>query len=228
MSIRVLLADDHEMMRAGLRSILEKVKEIQVVAEADDGRVAVRLARELNPDIVLMDITMPNLNGMEATRQIVSERNAPKVIALSIHFERTFVIEMLAAGASGYLLKNSAATELIMAINAVREGDVFLSPKIAGVIVQKCLRERNGPAAASAGAAAVSGQGSFAQLTSREREVLQLLAEGKSNKEMANSLHISVKTVETHRAQLMERLGIFTVAELTKYAIREGLTSLDV
>jgi DNA-binding NarL/FixJ family response regulator len=138
------------------------------------------------------------------------------VIALSIHFERAFVIEMLAAGVSGYLLKNSAGSELRMAINAVRQGDVYLSPKIAGVVVGKTLRQR------------WTTEGHpFTRLTPREREVLQLLAEGKSNKEMAGLLNIGLKTIETHRAQLMEKLGIFTVAELTKYAIREGLTSLE-
>jgi DNA-binding NarL/FixJ family response regulator len=215
MSIRVLLADDHEMMRAGLRSILEKVDEVQVVAEASDGRVAVRLAGELKPNVVLMDITMPNLNGIEATRQIADD-GASKVIALSIHCERAFVIEMLAAGASGYLLKNSACAELMTAIRAVHQGDTYLSPKVAGLVVQKCVHDHAPPQAKT-----------FTQLTPREREVLQLLAEGKSNKEMAGCLNISSKTVETHRAQLMEKLGIFTVAELTKYAIREGLTSLE-
>lgn len=213
MSIRVLLADDHELMRAGLRSILEKGKEVEVVAEASDGRGAVELAEEYKPDIALMDITMPNLNGIEATRQIVGE-GWSKVIALSIHCERAFVIEMLAAGASGYLLKNSASAELMTAIRSVRNGDVYLSPRIAGMVVQKYVQDHG------------RGQ-SFATLTPRERQVLQLIAEGKSNKEMAGHLTISIKTVETHRAQLMEKLGIFTVAELTKFAIREGLTSLE-
>ena len=215
MKTKVLLADDHEMMRAGLRSILEKSGEFEVVAEAADGREAVQLARELTPDIVLMDITMPNLNGIEATRQITAETSC-KVIALSIHFERPFVIEMLAAGVSGYLLKNSAGVELHMAINAVRQGDVYLSPKIAGVVVGKTLSERW-----------QAESHPFTQLTPRERQVLQLVAEGKANQEVASLLNIGIKTVETHRAALMEKLGIFTVAELTKYAIREGLTSLE-
>lgn len=215
MATNILLVDDHEMLRAGLRSVLEKEEGLKVIAEASNGRDAVRLAMEASPDIILMDITMPDMNGIEATRQITAETKC-KVIGLSIHLERAFIIEMLAAGVSGYLPKSSAGAELLTAIKAVCAGETYLSPKIAGIVAHQAPGTR------------VAHEGEpFKQLTRREREVLQLLSEGKSNKEMAANLNIGLKTIETHRAQLMEKLGIYTVAELTKYAIRQGLTSLD-
>lgn len=216
MSIRILLADDHKITRQGLRSLLEKQQDMEVVAEAEDGRTAVRLAGELSLNVVIMDVTMPDLNGVEATRQIVSQSPDVKIIALSMHSDTLFVTEMLRSGASGYLLKDCAFEELARAIHAVVAGKTYLSPSVSGVVVDDYLHRLS------------KADFSDSQvLTDREREVLQLLAEGKSTKQIALKLHISVKTVETHRRQMMNKLDIHTVAELTKYAIRKGLTSLE-
>ena len=216
MSIRILLADDHKITRQGLRSLLDKEFDMEVVAEAEQGRTAVRLVRELSPQVVIMDVTMPDLNGVEAARQIVSEFPDVKIIALSMHSDSLFVTEMLRSGASGYLLKDCAFEELARAIRTVVAGKIYLSPSISGVVVDDYLHRLS--------KADFSG---LDVLTNREREVLQLLAEGKSTKQIALKLHISVKTVETHRRQMMNKLDIHTVAELTKYAIRKGLTSLE-
>ena len=216
MSIRILLADDHKITRQGLRSLLDKQQDMEVVAEAEDGRTAVRLAGELLPNVVIMDVTMPDLNGIEATRQIVGQSPDVKIIALSMHSDTLFVTEMLRSGASGYLLKDCAFEELSRAIHAVVAGKTYLSPSVSGVVVDDYLHRLS--------------KADFSDshvLTDREREVLQLLAEGKSTKRIALKLHISVKTVETHRRQMMNKLDIHTVAELTKYAIRKGLTSLE-
>jgi DNA-binding NarL/FixJ family response regulator len=214
--IRVLLADDHEMVRVGLRSILEKGCGATVVAEAEDGRTAVRLARELTPDVAFLDITMPGLNGIEATREIRIDSPGTRVIAVSMYSDRQFVSEILRAGASGYLLKNGAAREVGPALDAVLAGRVFLSPSIAEVVVDAFVRRP-----------AEQTETPFDLLSGREREVLQLLAEGLTNKEIASNLNLGIKTIETHRAQLMEKLRIHTVAGLTKYAIRHGLTPLE-
>jgi DNA-binding NarL/FixJ family response regulator len=217
---RILLADDHQLIRAGLRALLEAEPGVQVVAEAGDGRTAVRLAAELSPDVVVMDISMLGLNGIEATRQIRAGRNGngnrtgPKVIALSGHSDRRMVTEMLKAGGSGYIPKESAFEEVALALRTVMSNKVYLSPAVADVVVEDFSR---GKAAGDASA--------FDTLTPREREVLQLVAEGKATKQVAMVLHVSIKTVETHRKNIMEKLGIDSVAELTKYAIREGLTS---
>jgi len=216
MSIRILLADDHKITRQGLRSLLEKQDDMEVVAEAEEGRTAVRLAREFSPHIVIMDVSMPDLNGVEATRQIVERTPDVKVIALSMHSDSLFVTEMLKSGASGYLLKDCAFEELTLAIRAVVDGKTYLSPSISGVVVDDYLHRLSKTAYAGPDV-----------LTNREREVLQLLAEGNSTKKIALKLHISVKTVETHRRQIMEKLDIDSVAELTKYAIRKGFTSLE-
>lgn len=216
MSIRVLLADDHKITREGLRSLLEKQQDMDVVAEAENGRAAVHLAHELLPNVVIMDVTMPDLNGMEAARQIVGRFPNVKIIALSMHSDSLFVTEMLRSGASGYLLKDCAFDELALAIRAVASGKTYLSPSISGVVVEDYLRRLT-----------KTGFSSSEVLTDREREVLQLMAEGKSTKQIALKLSISVKTVETHRRQIMHKLDIYTVAELTKYAIRKGLTSLE-
>jgi len=216
MSIRILLADDHKITRQGLRSLLDKQSDMEVVAEAEEGRTTVRLVRELLPDVVIMDVSMPDLNGVEAARQITREFGNVRIVALSMHSDSLFVTEMLKSGASGYLLKDCAFEELARAIRTVVAGKTYLSPSISGVVVDDYLHRLL--------KADFSG---LDVLTSREREVLQLLAEGKSTKQIALKLHISGKTVETHRRQIMNKLDIHTVAELTKYAIRKGLTSLE-
>lgn len=215
MSIRLLLADDHGLIRQGLCSLLEKQPEMKVVANTDDGRKALELVRELVPDIVIMDITMPSLNGIEATRQITREFPQIKVIALSIHSQRRFVADMLSAGAAGYILKECLFDELIQAIQAVAAGGRYLSPRIADVVVNDYVKRLS-----------IDADSPLADLTSREREVLQLVAEGKSTKQIALELHVSTKTIEANRRQTMEKLNIHSIAELTKYAVREGLTSL--
>ncbi|MBA4417055.1 MAG: DNA-binding response regulator [Syntrophus sp. (in: bacteria)] len=217
MITKILLADDHKIIREGLRSLLEKQPDMEVIAEAQDGLTTVRLAQKLLPHVVIMDIGMPEMNGIDATRQIVAEKTHDvKVIALSMHSDRRFVLQMLKAGASGYLLKDSAFEELITAIHTVMMNQPYLSPKVMDVVVKEYLH-----------GLAKNETTVFTALTAREREVLQLLAEGKATKQIASVLNVSVKTIETHRQQLMEKLGIHSIAELTKYAIREGLTSLE-
>lgn len=215
MSIRVLLADDHKIMRDGLRTLLEKDQEIIVVGEAEDGREAVQLAGKLSPDVIIMDVAMPDLNGIEATRRITAENPGIKLVGLSMHSDRRFISEMLKAGASGYLLKDCAFEELVTAIKSVVKDRVYLSPCIAEVIIENYIRSTP-----------KTDMSVFSLLSDREREVLQLMAEGKTTKEIASHLNVSIKTVETHRTNIMTKLDIHTVAELTKYAIREGLTTL--
>ncbi len=214
MGIRIVLADDHQLFLDGLRALLAKEPEIQVVAEASDGREALAEARGQRPDVVVMDLSMPGLNGIEATRRIVQSLPSVRVICLSMHTEPRFVEAALEAGASGYLPKDCATEEMTAAIRAVSNGQTYLSPSVAGVVVD-VLRNREGTEEANA----------FGVLTGREREVLQLLAEGQSTKELAAHLNLSVKTVGTHREHIMRKLGIRSIAGLTKYAIREGLTS---
>ncbi len=216
MAIRVLIADDHQIVRQGLRTLLEREPDLKVVAEAEDGRFTVRKARELGPDVIIMDVAMPDLNGIEATRQIVTEMPQVKVIALSMYADRRFVVNMLKAGASGYLLKDCAYEELVRAIRAVLAHKTYLSPGVTDIVVKDYVQ--GGP-----------GQGAsvFSMLSPREREVLQLMSEGKTTNQIADSLHVSVKTIETHRQQVMHKLNIHSVAGLTKYAIREGLTSVE-
>lgn len=226
MKIGVLLVDDHDMVRAGLRSVLELRGDVEIVAEAGDGRTAIRLARELAPRLVVMDISMPDVNGVEATRQIVAAEGDVRVIILSMHGDRHSVAEALKAGASGYLLKNGAVKELGAAIDAALHGRVYLSSQVAGAMVDGYVRRparRRGEEDDDGG----GGDGAFDCLSPREGEVLRCLAEGKTNKEIAAQLFIGVKTVETHRAQLMDKLQIRTVAGLTKFAVRHGLTPLE-
>ncbi|MCU0588579.1 MAG: response regulator transcription factor [Syntrophobacteraceae bacterium] len=216
MELTILLADDHKIVRDGLRALLEKETDMEVIAEAEDGESAVRLVGELNPSVVVMDIGMPDMNGIEATRQIVGSHPGVKVIALSMHSDKRFVGGMLKAGAAGYLLKDCAFGELANAIRAVTQGQTYLSAQITHVVVQGYVRQ-----------AAPSAPAGADVLTGREREVLQLLAEGKSTKDIAAVLRLSARTVETHRQQIMNKLNIHKAAELVKYAIREGVITLD-
>ncbi len=210
------MADDHKIVRDGLRALLEGQADLEVIAEAGDGRTAVRLAHEKLPDVVVMDVTMPDLNGIEATRQIVASSPGVRVLGLSMHSDGRFAVGMLQAGAAGYLPKDSAATDLIEAIHTVAANQTYLTPVMAQIVVKDYVThlDQNQASAASA-------------LTPREREVLQLLAEGRTAKEIAYRLDIGVKTVETYRQHIMEKLEIRSIAELTKYAIREGLTDVE-
>ena len=216
MSIRVLIADDHKIMLAGLRSLLEKQTDFEVVGEADNGRKAVQMAQEKTPDVVVMDVSMPDLNGIAATKQIIESLPKTRVIALSMHSDKRFVMGMLRAGASGYLLKDCASQELANAIVQVAGGKKYLSPEITGVVIDDFLLGGSAEEVAAA-----------SPLSPREREVLQLIAEGWSTKQAASHLYISVKTIETHRRQIMKKLDLHSIADLTKYAIREGLTSIE-
>ena len=217
MGIRVLIADDHKIMLAGLRSLLEKQTDLEVVAEAENGRKAVQMALEKKPDVVVMDVSMPDLNGIEATMQIIDGLPETRVIALSMHSDKRFVLGMLQAGASGYLLKDCASQELATAIHQVAGGKKYLSPEITGVVIDDFLRGGTPEKAAT----------SKTHLSAREREVLQLIAEGWSTKQIASHLYVSIKTIETHRRQIMKKLDLHSIADLTKYAIREGLTSIE-
>jgi len=216
MSTRILIADDHQMLREGLRAILEKDEEMEVIGEASDGRTAVAMARTLRPDVVAMDISMPDLNGVEATRQIKAENPAVKVVALSRHSDRRYVLRMLEAGASGYVLKSGAYDELRRAVQAVRSGHSYLSPRITGLVLEAHLRPGSQPESASA-----------PTLGPRELEIVQLLAEGHTSPQIARKLHISTRTVESHRRNIMKKLDVHSLAEITKYAVREGLTSVE-
>ncbi len=215
MPVRIVIADDHRIVREGLRHLLEKRTDFKVVGEAADGESAVRLATELAPSVIILDISMPGLNGVEAARRILAERPATRVLVLSMHSDRRFVIESLKAGAAGYLLKDSAFDELARAIEVVMAHGVFLSPAITEMVVRDYVAQ-----------AGCGDDAAFSVLSPREREVLQLMAEGASTKAIAARLEVSVKTVESYRQQVMEKLDLHTVAELTKYAIREGLTEL--
>ncbi len=216
MIIRVLLVDDHQMMRDGLRGLLVGEPDIEVVGEASDGRIALDLVRTLSPDVVVMDIGMPDMNGVEATRRIHNEYERVKVVALSTHTDKRYVHHMLEAGACGYVLKIAAHDELLRAVRAASVGKTYLSPEIAGLVVERST-STNPSKEVSA----------YSTLGAREREVLQLVAEGKTSGETAKQMHISIKTVETHRRNIVQKLGLRGTAELTKYAVREGLTSLD-
>jgi DNA-binding NarL/FixJ family response regulator len=204
-------------MREGLRTLIEKQPDMEVVAEAENGRMAVQLARKLFPEVVVMDIGMPDLNGIEATRQILANNPKVKVIALSMHSAKRFVVEMLKSGSSGYLLKDCAFEELALAIRTVIANQIYVSPGITGMMIKDYVHNLSKTEFSVASI-----------LTPREREVLQLLAEGKTTKQIAVSLNVSVKTIETYRQQIMHKLNLHSVAELTRYAIREGITSLEI
>ncbi len=217
MNVRLLLADDHAMMREGLKSLIGKESDLSVVAEASNGKETLELARKSGVHVVVMDVAMPDLNGIEATRKLLKTNPNIKVVALSGHANREFVREMLKAGASAYVLKSRAYEELVRAIREVTKGKKYLSPDIARGVVDEYVGISS----------SISKQPAFVVLTDREREALQLIAEGKSTKEVAGALKVSVKTVETHRRNIMEKLNLHSVAEITKYAIREGITSVD-
>lgn len=215
MPIRILLVDDHTIMREGLRSLIEKDPEAVVVGEASDGVMAVKLAGDLTPDLVVMDLTMPEMNGIDATREIVRKFPSVKVLALSMESDRYFVVEALKAGANGYLLKDSAFSEISEAVRTVARGETFLPQKIATLLVKdflQCIPDE------------VSS--TFESLSPREREILQLVADGNNTKEIAFQLGTSTKTVENQRNALMNKLNLFSIAELTKYAVRHGLSPL--
>ena len=214
MSIRVLLVDDHTILRDGVRLLLESRGDMKVVGEAANGRAAVRLATERSPDVVVMDVTMPDLNGIEATRQVLAASPGTRVLALSQHTDRRRLADMLKAGAAGYLLKTSCGTELVGAVRTVVAGHAYLSPEITGVVVGDYVNDV--PAA---------GNTPLHSLTPRQREVLQLVAEGRNTKEIAAALSVSIRTVEANRAQVMDKLQVRSVAGLTKFAVKEGVTS---
>jgi DNA-binding NarL/FixJ family response regulator len=210
-ALRILLADDHTVVRQGLRKVLEERPEWQVVAEAGDGREAVRLAEQLKPDVAVMDVAMPLLNGIEATRQITRRVPETKVLVLSMYSDEAYVIQMLKAGATGYLLKDSAGGDLLEAVQDVSQGKAFFSPAVARLMSDDYARQR--------GDTAVDR---YESLSEREREIFQLVAEGRTNKEIARLLFISSSTVETHRARIMEKLDLHSAAEIVLYAVRRG------
>ena len=211
--VRILLADDHTVMRNGLRLLLERQPNLQVVGEAADGRQAGALSETVNPDVVVMDIAMPNLNGIEAARQIVNRNPRTAIAILSMHSDESYVIRALKAGARAYLLKDSAEADLLAAVRALTDGKSFFSPAISKILVEDYMRQLQ-----SRGA-----EDTYELLTNREREILQLLAEGRTNKEVANMLNLSLYTVETHRAHILQKLNLHSVPELILYAVRKGI-----
>lgn len=214
--IRVLVAEDHTIVRKGICSLIDGKADIQVVGEAEDGREAIDKVTALLPDVVLMDIAMPHLNGLEATRQIKKLFPQIKILALTMYTNEEYIMQILQAGASGYVIKQAAPAELLSAIQAIYRGDSYLSPSISKTIIDEYLRHT-----------APTAPLEHEKLTDREREVLQLIAEGSSNREIADKLNISVKTVGVHRTNIMEKLEIHNVTELVKYALRKGIISLD-
>lgn len=216
MPIRVILADDHTIVREGLRAILASEKDVEIIGEASNGSDTVKLARKIEPDVIVMDVSMPDLNGIDATQRILDLGLSCKILALSGHAEENFVKGMLKAGASGYLLKECAGEELALALHKVSLGHVYVSPGIAGIIMNDYVAHLTGDVTAEA-----------PTLSSREREVVQLIAEGRSTAKIAEHLNLSVKTVESHRKRIMDKLKINNIAGLTKYAIREGITSIE-
>ena len=206
--IRILLADDHAVVRQGFKMILAAQPDMEIVGEAGNGRVAVELAEQLRPDIVVMDVAMPELNGIEATRRLAASLPHTRVLALSMHKDSVYVREILRAGARGYLLKDSPAPDLVAAVRAVASGEGYLSPAVSNAVLDDYRRHVTDP---------------IDLLTSREREVLQMLAEGKTNKEIAGVLNLSVYTVDAHRGRIMEKLNLHSINELVRFAVRNGL-----
>ncbi|MBT4287208.1 MAG: response regulator transcription factor [Deltaproteobacteria bacterium] len=216
MTIKIVLVDDHKIMREGIRAMLETENSLEVVSEAENGREALEIALDIKPDIIIMDINMPDMNGTEATRQIRKSCPETRIIALSMHSDRFIVTDMLQAGASGYLLKDCSGQDIITAIRTVHAGKNFLSPEITGVVIEDYIQKSS-----------KENPKSPAQLTTKEREVLQLIAEGNTSKEISSHLNIATKTVDSHRINIMNKLDIHNIAELTKFAIRYGITDLD-
>lgn len=214
--MKILIVDDHKLFRDGLRKLLSGRADLEVTGEAGDGDSAVRFVRDHRPDIVLMDISMPDRNGIEATREIMALHPETKIVVLSMHADRRYVIEALKAGAVGYFLKDSSAADLETGLRGVARGEIHLCPRVSTNVIREYVRLSES-----------MDSSAFTVLSDRERQVLQFLAEGLATKEVAARLHVSVKTVESHRAHIMDKLDIHSIAELTKYAVREGLTSLD-
>jgi len=206
--IRILLADDHRMVRKGFRLILESEDDLEVVGEAGDGRQAVEMALSLKPDVVVMDVTMPDWNGIEATRQLRTQAPNIKVLALSVHRDGVYVREIVRAGAEGYILKESADTELLTAVREVADGNSYLSPEVAGAVLKDYRKHASNP---------------LDLLSAREREILQFIAEGKTNKDIATQLNLSIYTVDGHRTRIMEKLSLHSIGELVRFAVRHGL-----
>ena len=215
-NIRIILADDHQLVRDGFCALLEQQPDMEVVGAANNGREALELTRKLLPDMVVMDMAMPDLNGVDATWEITRDFSDVKVLALSMYNSQRLITQMLQAGASGYLVKSCALEELVLAVRAVAAGKTYLSPDIAGSVVEDYRVLASG-----------NDSPDPTNLSHRQREVLQLVAEGKSTKEIASALHMGIKTAEGHRHDIMQKLGLHSIAELTKYAIREGLTSVE-
>jgi two-component system response regulator NreC len=213
--IRIVLADDHRVMRSGLRLLLERQPDLSVVGEASDGRETIAMAERQRPDVVVMDIAMPNMNGIEATRQIVDRNPKTAVAILSMHSDESYVIRSLKAGAKAYLLKDSAEADLIDAIRAITEGKSFFSPAVSRLLKEEYVRELHDRGV----------EDSYELLTTREREILQLISEGRTNKEIANLLNLSLYTVETHRTHILQKLNLHSVPELILYAVRKGIIS---
>jgi two-component system, NarL family, response regulator NreC len=213
--IRIVLADDHSVMRSGLRALLQQHPDMQVVGEANDGREALSLAESLKPDVAVLDITMPNLNGIEAARQMVAKQLDVAIIMLSMHSDESYVLRALRAGVRGYLLKEAAEIDLLHAIRAVTQGKSFFSPMVSRMLAEDYVRQLQGKEIAD----------SYDLLTAREREILQLIAEGNSNKDIANLLNLSLYTVETHRGNILQKLNLHSVPDLILYAVRKGVIS---
>ena len=216
MKIKILLADDHKILRNGMRSMIEKEPDLEVVGEAENGITAVQMACDLNPDVVIMDIAMPGINGVDATREILSKAPEIKVLALSTYSEKQFIFTMLKAGALGYLVKDCAFEELVSAVRSVAENKIYIAPKVLNIVVKEYLNHESQELPKD-----------DVQITPRERDVLRLITKGKNTKEVASELYVSAKTIETHRQNIISKLGIHNVAELTLYAVQSGLITLD-